>query len=141
MTKAAHRLVPDIADWCALDQVEKDGSFRCLAAIHANPAKTAALVLLKNNYTADPENPYGLYKAAQSSKSVLLPQVDKNFIDQISKSAEHRELINTVGLKSAIIIPLFAHGKIFGTLTLAISDSENNIPERILISLMNWAVA
>lgn len=125
---AATKLLVGMADWCTVEQAEKDGSFTCMVAVHVNPEKTKDLYDLKLKFPATPGSP--LNQIHQTQKSLLLPQISDDYISKIARSPEHHQLINKVGLKSAVIVPLLVRNKVFGLLTLAITGAERFYNEK-----------
>src|SRR3954451_17401586 len=50
LTEVARLAVPDVADWCAIDVVQPDGSLRQVTSVHPNPAHEALLMELRRRY-------------------------------------------------------------------------------------------
>lgn len=127
---AANKLIPEIADWYTVDQIENDGSFSFLAGSHIDPNKIHYLRELKKKFPPDPAFPKGIYEVVQTNKPSLLINISESLISAFVKSPEHSELIKTIGLKSAIIIPMLVRKKVFGILTLAMSSTERTFNQK-----------
>src|ERR687894_1205999 len=54
--------VPRLADWCAIDIVEEDGSLERLAVEHEDPQKVQLAHELQERYLPDPEAPLGVQR-------------------------------------------------------------------------------
>jgi PAS domain S-box-containing protein len=57
LASVARLVVPTLADWCAVDVVEEDGSVERLAVAQQNPAKAALARELQERYPPDPGTP------------------------------------------------------------------------------------
>src|SRR3954469_7136353 len=53
LAEVARLAVPDIADWCAVDVVESDGSLRQITSVHPDPEQEALLLELRRRYRAE----------------------------------------------------------------------------------------
>ncbi|MBD0300948.1 MAG: PAS domain S-box protein, partial [Tolypothrix sp. T3-bin4] len=60
LANVANLTVPALADWCALDVVEEDGSNRRVAVVHQDPQKVELARELQRRYPIDPNAPYGV---------------------------------------------------------------------------------
>src|ERR671926_958535 len=50
LSEVARLAVPDVADWCAIDVVEADGSRRQITSVHPDPQQEALLLELRRRY-------------------------------------------------------------------------------------------
>ncbi len=57
LQQVARLAVPSIADWCAIDLLDPDGSLRSVAIAHQDASKLALVEELRRDYPADPEPP------------------------------------------------------------------------------------
>jgi len=118
----AELAVPDFADWCGVDLLLKGGEIKRLAVKHFNPAKAAFVSELFENYP--PRQDDAGCVAISQGRAVLMSQIPEKLILERARDAEHAELIRGLGLKSYIVVPLMAHGRIFGALNFATAESQ-----------------
>src|SRR5207247_1115175 len=57
--RVAQLAVPHLADWCAVDLLNDDGSIQSAAVAHADPGKLEVLRRLRADYPPDPDAPRG----------------------------------------------------------------------------------
>jgi PAS domain S-box-containing protein len=115
-----HLIVPHLADWCAVDLVEPDRSHRTWVA-HSDPAKVDLAHELVRRYPADPEaaaGASGLRAGEPAAASPAPPAFRETAADE-----EHRAILRGLDVRSVIVAPLTARGRIHGTLTLVTAES------------------
>ncbi|PLS80167.1 MAG: hypothetical protein CYG59_09445, partial [Chloroflexi bacterium] len=120
----AQLAVPLLADWCAVDMVEADGSFRRLAVAHVDPDKVELAWELERRYGFDPNLPEGAAKVLRTGQSMLYPIISDALLAQVAQDAEHLHLLQCVGLRSGIIVPLVARERTLGAISLGAAESS-----------------
>src|SRR3954469_4874464 len=73
LTEVARMAVPDVADWCAVDIVEADGSLRQVTSVHTDPEQEALLLELRRRYRAEKGASAGATYAIESGEPTLAP--------------------------------------------------------------------
>ncbi len=125
----AHIAVPTIGDWCAVDILEPDNSFRRLAVAHQDPAKIELAKQLQEQYPEDPGSPTSRTNVLESGIPAFVPEITSEMIDQGAVDAEHARLIHALGLTSLITVPLIAREHRLGTITLVMAESGRRYSE------------
>jgi PAS domain S-box-containing protein len=116
-------ITPKIADWCTIDEVEEDGSIKRLVVSHVDPEKIKFAYELEQKYPSDPNSPNGVHQVIRTRKAELYPIIPDEMIVAAAQNEEHLKIMRDLGLKSAIIVPLIIRDKIYGVLTLVLSES------------------
>lgn len=119
----ARLAVPDFADWCAVDMFDENGVLGRLAVGHKDPRKIELAHELYRRYPPDLDAPGPLQEALKAGKSQLAPEVPDSLLEATARDAEGLELLRSLGLKSYIIVPLLARGKILGAITFVSAES------------------
>jgi PAS domain S-box-containing protein len=133
LAELARYMVPRIADWCAVDVVENDGSFKRVAVVHTDPAKVRMALEVEKEYPEDPAQPNSRTQVLLTGKPSFIPNIPPEMIDAAAVDARHAELLHSLGLRSAITVPLIARDKKLGTLTVVMAESERLYDEADLI--------
>ena len=128
----AQLAVPEIADWCAVDVIERDRTTKHVAVAHTDPAKVAYVKRLREKYPADPNSPRGVANIIRTGEPELLSDIPESLITQAARDEEHLEILKKLGLKSYLGVPLRARGTTFGALTLVYAESGRRFEERDL---------
>lgn len=122
LTQVAGLAVPFHADWCAVEVLE-DGVLRSLTVAHVDPAKVALARELQSRWPSDPERPSGSAIVARTGESLLVEEVTDEMLVEGTRDPEHLHLARELGLRSALSVPLRAHGRVLGVLTFVAAES------------------
>lgn len=128
----ANLVTPEIADWCAIDEVEENGTIKRIVATHVDPKKIEFAFELQQKYPSDPNASNGIFEVIRNRKPLLYHEISQEFIESLAHNQEHLRLIHELGVKSAIVVPLLNRDKIYGVLTLVLSDSGRLFDENDL---------
>ncbi len=115
--------VPTLADWCAVDIASESSSPRRLAIAHADPAKLELVRDLERRYPPDPDAPRGPVKVIETGEPELVPEIPDELLVAATRDAEHLALVRRLGLRSYMCVPMAAHGRTLGAITLAAAES------------------
>jgi PAS domain S-box-containing protein len=121
LARVARLAVPGLADWCTVDLLEDDGTLKRLAVAHVDPAKIAWAHEMQERYPPDPDAPTGVHNVLRTGRSELYPLITDEMIVLAAKDEEHLRILREVGLSSAMIVPLAAHGRMLGAITFVAS--------------------
>ncbi|HET6626815.1 MAG TPA: SpoIIE family protein phosphatase [Nocardioidaceae bacterium] len=116
LSKVAKLAVPTFADWCAI-AVAEDGELHTLAVAHVDPAKVALAEELQRRYPSDPDTSQGTYHVLRTGVSELLPEITDEMLVAGTQDEEHLRLARDLNLRSALVVPLVARGKVLGVIT------------------------
>jgi PAS domain S-box-containing protein len=129
LANIASLLVPRYADWYAVDILGDDGNFRRIAVVHQDPQKAEWAEKSRTIYPPHLDEPEGPGRVVRSGEPVLYAEVSDELIASSTQDAGHYEVLRQLGLASAMVVPLRAGGRIFGTLMLVSSDPETRYDE------------
>jgi PAS domain S-box-containing protein len=125
----ARLAVPQIADWCVIDQLTDDGQIEGVALAHVDPEKVAWAHELRKQYPIDPNAPAGAPQVIRSGQAELYPSIPDELLQQAAKNEEELRLLRSVGYRSVMIVPLAARGRTFGAITFVATESRINFTE------------
>jgi PAS domain S-box-containing protein len=116
--------VPHVADWCAVDMMG-NGSNEIvrLAVSHVDSAKVALAEELRRRYPPDPEAPRGVPHVLRTGRSELYEDIPEAMLEAVAQDAEHLRLLRELGLRSAIVAPISAHGRTLGAITFVAAEA------------------
>jgi serine phosphatase RsbU (regulator of sigma subunit)/PAS domain-containing protein len=132
LTRVARLAVPEMADWCAVDLVTDDSALERVALTHADPALREPAEELSRRYPPDPATPRGAYDVMRSGEPQLFPEVTDELLRGTSRDREHYELLSRLGVRSAMIVPMWARERTLGILTFGTGPSGRRYDERDL---------
>ncbi|HEV3475389.1 MAG TPA: SpoIIE family protein phosphatase [Actinomycetota bacterium] len=119
-----HLAVPRLADWCAVHLRSDDDSQLTFRVAHANPEKVDIVEKLWKRYPPDPNDPNSsMFRVLRTGKPVVLRNTPTGLFEGHEQDEDHREMLDEVGMRSAILVPLSGSRGPIGVLTLAHAES------------------
>lgn len=122
LERIAALAVPTLADWCAVDLVDKDGSVKRLAVTHADPAKKEIAERLKD-YVPDAAKSAPVVEVLRSGRSILEPVLPDATLVAAAVNDDHLRIMRELGFRSVIVVPLLTLERTLGALTLMSGES------------------
>jgi phosphoserine phosphatase RsbU/P len=124
----ANAVVPRLADWATVNLLGDDGSIETLAIAHRDPAQRARAQRLRGTYYGNPDATRGTPSALRTRRSTLLTGVDEAFLRRHIRPEMLADVL-ALGADSAFIVPLIAHGRVYGTLSAMRTERERPFQE------------
>ena len=112
--------VPRLADWCTIDLFAED-AIRRVAVAHADPARAAEAEELRTRFAASFEDPVGPGEVYRTGEPLLIAEAPESVYEGIEP--ERARLLRSLGIRSAIVVPLPSRGRVLGSLTLISAES------------------
>jgi PAS domain S-box-containing protein len=132
LARVATLVVPQLADWSAVDLVETPGEpTKQIAVAHADPDKVEHAREIGRRYPPDPKAATGVPKVLRTGLSEFYPEIPRELLERAVVDAEHRRLLDELDLRSSIVVPLRGKRGVFGAITLVLSG-ERRYTERDL---------
>jgi PAS domain S-box-containing protein len=116
-------VVRDLADWCIIDLVEREGRLVRLKVVSADPSQAAVATQLEQT-PIDRSQPYLARPAIESKRPFVIEHITPRELDSLGQSAEHLQLLRTVDPKSMMGLPLVVRGQLLGALVLISSTTS-----------------
>ena len=123
LANVARLAVPAFADWCAIDVVEDDRLHR-LAVEHVDPAKVRLAVEVEERYPSERDAPGGAWEVIRTGRSLLVPEVTDEMLVAGAKDEDHLRIARQLQLRSVLIVPLIARGRVLGVLSWVTAESD-----------------
>lgn len=120
----ARLAVTFLTDICLIDLLEKDGSIRRVAAVHADPRKQELTRTLQKSYGPDPSGPHPAVRVMRSGRSEFSPHMPDDFLRRTTRDEEHLRIVRELGFQSYMCVPLLARGRAIGTFTLVSTNTQ-----------------
>lgn len=115
--------VPRLADWCAIDVVEQDLSYRRLTAAHVNPEQEELIWELQRSYPAQGNENYGYSKVLRTGNSDANFEVSEDVLTSIASNHLHLSLLRKLKIRSYICVPLRVGSETLGSILFVWSES------------------
>jgi PAS domain S-box-containing protein len=122
LRSVARLAVPHIADWCVIDVMEK-GEIHRVGVAHVEPEKEALAWDVVQRYPPDPDAPTGVAQVLRTGEPQLAPEVSEEMLRRATQDEEHFRIIQELGLRSFMIVPMVTRGRTMGAITLISAES------------------
>jgi PAS domain S-box-containing protein len=115
--------VPALADYCALDILEGEDTFERIGEAHVDPAKSQLLREVATFPRSALTARHPLIRVMSTGAPVLEAEITPAFIRASFAETGQRRVVEALGPRSLICVPLVTSGKPLGALTLITSGS------------------
>lgn len=120
------KLVPDFADWCAIDLLE-NGVIETVNVAHKDPKKVKWAKQLRKKFgPTDLNAPSGSAWVIRTGKVEHVPVITDEMLVAVVEDKEQLKLLRAVGMSSAITAPLKIDGKSIGAITFISTDPKRH---------------
>ena len=119
--------VRELADWAVIDIVDHDRIVR-IAAAHRDPVKEPLMGELTQRYTPRFGVPSLAMRVIEGGTPTHLPDAAPEEVRRLCVDDRHFEIIQTLGARSGLGVPLVAREALFGALSL-VSATPNRFVE------------
>ncbi|MCK6627044.1 MAG: GAF domain-containing protein [Anaerolineae bacterium] len=132
LSNIARLAVPNLADWCAVDLYEEDWTVHHVAAAHVDPAKVSLAQEVQRRYPPRREELLKGDQPWQKGQSQLYPEITEAMLEAGAQDAEHYEILRSLNLRSAMVVPLVARERVLGIMAFFWAESNRRYDEEDL---------
>src|SRR5919202_381400 len=132
LQSVAKLAVPFFADWCSVDLLNDDRTISRVAVAHSDPEKVQFGWELARRFPRHLDDGYGISQVMQTGQVEIAIEIKDEQLVAAVPNAEYLEILRGVGLKSCIIAPLQARGRVLGSISFIFAESDRHYnPEDI----------
>jgi PAS domain S-box-containing protein len=124
LAAVARLAVPHIADWCAVEMAQPDGTLKQLALAHIDPAKVEWARELGKKYPPDANAATGSPGVVRTGAPVIVSEITGEMLAAGARDAEHLALLRALGLRSYMCVPLKLRHRVLGAISFVSSEPE-----------------
>jgi PAS domain S-box-containing protein len=130
LTELAQLVVPAVADWVALDVVDEAGGrrFRRAGVAHVDPNGAELLRELDARYPLRPGRGNLRGRVVASGQPLALYEVTDADLRRVARDAEHRRLLEALGVRSALWVPIRGRDRVLGVMSVGYSGARRYRP-------------
>ena len=121
---AARIAVPALADLCMIDVLGDAGEIERPLAVFADPKKQKVLAGRIRQLTTCPGWQTQQARVIESGEPMLVSELSDRIRERMVHDHAHPDAMRAAGIRSLMVVPLFARGRTFGALTLAVVESD-----------------
>ena len=135
MTTLTRLAVPTLADCCTVDVSDRDSGTIRVAVAHADHAKEE-LLRYSAHYPVQATDPRMTLRVLADGLPALLPDITPEMLDAAAIDDAHRAMLQELGPRSMISVPLLASGRVIGALTVIMAESGRRYgPDDLTLAL------
>jgi signal transduction histidine kinase len=116
--------VPELGDLCAIDLVLEDGTLTRVAGTHVDPAKEALVNEVRVRHGFNPSSPAGVPAAVRARRPVVVDRATDADLMTEAQNADQLRLLQRLGPRSWMIVPVIGGDRVLGALTFAVTESK-----------------
>lgn len=134
--RIASLVVPAFSDWAAVDLLGHDEAFHRLGTAHVDPAKEPILRELDRRYPVEAGQGHLRGRVVATGQPVIIEGADAETIRGVAGDPEHAELLMTLGLTSAILVPLTGRTETLGVMSFGLTTDRRTFgPEGLSLAM------
>ncbi|WP_414575450.1 PAS domain S-box protein [Anabaena sp. CCY 9402-a] len=123
LNNVANLAVPILADWCTVDILQADWSIKRVAIAANNPQKLQILEEIQRRYPASSEGKHPFREILLQGESVFYPEFPDSLLVEMARDETHLQLLQSLRMRSLMVIPFYSHGELFGVISFVIGES------------------
>jgi PAS domain S-box-containing protein len=131
LSQLVQLVVPRLADWCVID-LTGEGKSGSPVIGHVDPTKIEMAHAWRRRLPIDWNAPEGVAQVVRTGQAELYPEVTPAMLQARTGDLEYLTLLHQLQFSSMMIVPLVAHGQIFGAMTFVWAESNNHYNEEDL---------
>ncbi|MBD2108620.1 GAF domain-containing protein [Nodosilinea sp. FACHB-13] len=122
----AQLAVPYFADWCAVDLLNEDGSISRVAVAHCDPQKVQLGWEMAERFPRHLDDGYGISQVMKTGQSEIVVTITDEQMVATVTNPEYLEILRGAGLRSFVVAPLQARGRVLGSISFVFAESERH---------------
>lgn len=130
LQQVAALAIGELADWCSVDLQTDEGRPRHVAVAHRDPHMVALARELQDRYPTPADDP-GRAHIISELATVHLREITDDLLRESATDVEHLHILRSLGMSSAIAVPLQSEGRAFGVLTLVATHGRQLTSEDV----------
>jgi signal transduction histidine kinase len=129
MESLTRLVVPELADWCAVDVLTPEGRVENLALAHPDPSRleVGREVIRRNPIDLSAE--HGAGKVLRTGQPEWVADISDERLATVPRASPVLPLLRELGVRSYLCVPLIARGRVLGCLTLLQTGSGRHYSE------------
>ena len=138
LDKVSSAVIPYLADGCMIDLLDGNKINRIISK-HFDPEVQKHLLELQTKFPPHIDSPQPSAQVIRSGEPLLIICVDEAAVKKHVINDEHACLIEKIGMRSHLALPLTIRGRIIGALSLFITSDRSPLDEEDLTTAENVA--
>ena len=132
LEEIVHLAVPKLADFCAIDVLEPDGSLRRVALAALDRDVERANWAVASRYRRDPLGSHPVWEVLRDARPVFWDEVGPDRLQRLARSGAHLRQLLERGICAWMGVPLLVQGQVRGSMSFTNAESQRRFaPEDV----------
>jgi serine phosphatase RsbU (regulator of sigma subunit) len=127
LKRVTRLVVPQIADWCAIDVINEQDEIERVAVHHSDPAQLELADQLDRDYRPTLDEPLGVPEVIRTGAARIYTDIQTDALAEYARDKHHLELLSLVGATAVIIVPMIGAAGPIGAITLVSSGPSHKL--------------
>jgi GAF domain-containing protein len=123
LEQIARLAVPKLADFCAIDLLEADGSLRRVALAALDVETERANWAVASRYRRDPLGTHPVWDVLRDAKPIIWSDVDPDRLQRLARNSDHLRRLLERGIRAWMGVPLLVDGRVRGSMSFTDAES------------------
>ncbi|HSO00773.1 MAG TPA: ATP-binding protein [Candidatus Nanopelagicales bacterium] len=128
----AHLAVPLLADWCSVYLQSAGGAIECVSTAHVDPVREKYARKLAAMYPVHPDAPVGVGRVLRTGEPEFVREIPPELLASSARDEDHRRILEQLGLRSYLCVPLEGRERILGAIILVSAESGHRYADEEL---------
>ncbi len=124
LSTVANLAVRELADWCSIAIGDSSGRYENIAVAHRNPDRVKWAEEWTKAHPPRYDAPTGTPNVLRTGKPEVYPRIPPEMLRAAVESDEELRALETLGLYSAMTVPMIARGRTLGVITFISAESR-----------------
>jgi len=124
LEQIARLAVPKLADFCAIDLLEPDGSLRRVALAALDVEVERANWAVASRYRRDPLGTHPVWEVLRDARPIIWEEVDPDRLQRLARSSDHLRRLLERGIRAWMGVPLLVGGEVRGAMSFTDAESQ-----------------
>src|SRR5271165_3088875 len=135
LRKIARTAVPELAELCVIDLLDRQGSIGDTVAAAVDPAVAAGVERLRKARPLDLDSSHPVARVLRGGEPLLVEDLtDRAILRQAAQSDEHQRFMQETGYRAAAVFPMVARGRTHGAISfLRVGSTAGYGPDQLAV--------
>jgi PAS domain S-box-containing protein len=132
-------IVPRMADWYGVELLNSKGELETIHATHRDTSKVEVALEMRRTYPSDPNEEGGTYSVLRTGEPIVFNNIPQELYFTRAKDKKHEDMLRSLGVHSALIVPLRSREKVIGVMSLCHAESNRTFSDDDLKLILDFA--
>ncbi|HMN59046.1 MAG TPA: ATP-binding protein [Anaerolinea sp.] len=120
-------IVPDLADWFAVDMIDANNILTRITATHVDPGKEQLIYQVQPTRAVDPNHEMTPQaEVLLTGQSLVFTDISRALLEETVRDPQLLEIVRQLDPVSSIVVPMIAHDRMLGICTFVHSGSRRH---------------